>query len=191
MATPRRPVIAVVGDAKLSETSPAYILTHNIGQALVEAGYRVLTGGLGGVMEAALRGARSSRLYAPGDTIGVLPGFDPDDANQFADVIIPTGLDHARNSIVASADALVAVGGGAGTLSEICFAWMHNRLIIGMRVDGWSCNLADQRVDQRQRYPEIPDDRVYGANTEKDVIATLEMQLPRYQRRHHGIRRRE
>ena len=94
-------------------------------------------------METACRGAKSSSKYQPGDTIAVHPGHDPRDANPFVDVAIASGLDHGRNSVVAHADGVVAIGGSAGTLSEICFAWIYKRLIVGMRTGGWSGKLAD------------------------------------------------
>ena len=187
----RRPLIAVIGDAKLEPGSAKDRLAEDIGRALVDAGYRVLTGGLGGVMEAASRGARSSSKYRSGDTVGVVPGHDPGEANAFVDVVLASGLDHVRNSVVAHADAVIAVGGGAGTMSEICFAWIYKRLIIGMRVEGWSGRMADQRVDERTRYPNEADDRVFGADSADDVVRILVDRLAHFADHHRGVRRRE
>lgn len=187
----RRPLIAVIGDAKLEPGSVKDRLAEDIGRALVDAGYRVLTGGLGGVMEAASRGARSSSKYQSGDTVGVVPGHDPGEANAFVDVVLASGLDHVRNSVVAHADAVIAVGGGAGTMSEICLAWIYKRLIIGLRVDGWSGRMSDQRVDQRIRYPGEPDDRVFGADSAAGAIHLLGERLPRYSAHHHGVAQRK
>lgn len=187
----RRPLIAVIGDAKLERGSVKDKLAEDVGCALIDAGYRVLTGGLGGVMESACRGARSSKYYVSGDTVGVLPGHDPGEANEFIDIVIASGLDHVRNSAVAHADAVIAIGGGAGTMSEICFAWIYKRLIIGMRVDGWSGRMADQRIDDRLRYPNEPDDRVFGAASAAEVIRLLAERLARFSKNHHGVRRRE
>ncbi len=131
-----------------------------------------------------------SSRYAPGDTVGVLPGHDPSEANPYVDIVIPSGLDHVRNSIVAHADALVAVGGGAGTMSEICLAWIYKRLIIAVRVDGWSGRVADQRIDERVRYPEVPDDRAFGANTAAEVVHILNERMADFNRSHHSVRRR-
>jgi uncharacterized protein (TIGR00725 family) len=187
----RRPLIAVIGDAKLEPGSVKDKLAEDIGRALVDAGYRVLTGGLGGVMEAASRGARSSSKYRSGDTVGVVPGHDPGEANAFVDVVLASGLDHVRNSVVAHADAVIAVGGGAGTMSEICFAWIYKRLIIGMRVEGWSGRMADQRVDERTRYPNEADDRIFGADSADDVVRILADRLARFADHHRGVRRRD
>ena len=87
-------------------------------------------------MEAACKGAHASARYREGDTIGVLPHFDPAEANPWVDIVLATGLDHARNGLVANADAVVAVGGGAGTLCEMTFAWMYKRLIVAVAVPG-------------------------------------------------------
>jgi uncharacterized protein (TIGR00725 family) len=90
----------------------------------------LICGGLTGVMEHAARGARA----AGGLTIGLLPGEDPTEANQYIDVAIATGLGHARNAILArTADGVVAVGGGLGTLSEIALALRNGVPTIGIR----------------------------------------------------------
>ncbi len=187
---PRRPLIAVIGDAKVESGSAKDKLAEDLGRSLIDAGYRVLTGGLGGVMEAACRGARSSPKYQPGDTVAVVPGHDPGEANPFVDIAIASGLDHVRNSIVAHADAVIAIGGGAGTMSEICFAWIFKRLVIGFRVDGWSGRMADQRVDHRVRYPNEPDDCVFGVETSREALQVLESRLPRFRSHHREVHRR-
>jgi len=189
-ANERRRLVAVIGDANVPPGSPKDLLAEEVGRLLVDTGFRVLTGGLGGVMEAACRGARSSSHYQPGDTVAVLPGHDPADANPFVDVVIASGLDHVRNSIVAHADAVIAIGGGAGTMSEICLAWIYKRLIVALRVDGWSGKLADQRVDERVRYPDEPEDRVFGASTAREAVGRLQERVARYTRTHGRIARR-
>ncbi|MBU1239996.1 TIGR00725 family protein [Myxococcota bacterium] len=190
MTKQRRPLIAVIGDAGSKVDSQSYKLAQATGTHLINHGYRIMTGGLGGIMEAACKGAQDSQNYAEGDTIGLLPGHDPNAANEYIDVAVPTGFDVARNIIVGHADAVVAIGGGAGTLSEMANAWMLKRLIIALRVDGWSGKLADTRIDERTRYKDIPDDRVYGANTPQEVITLLKDLLPSYQGNHQGITRR-
>ena len=187
----RRRLVAVIGDAKVAAGSLKDLLAEDVGRLLVDAGFRVLTGGLGGVMEAACRGARSSSRYQSGDTVAVLPGHDPADANPFVDVVIPSGLDHVRNSIVAHADAVIAIGGGAGTMSEICLAWIYKRLVVALRVAGWSGKIADQRVDERVRYPDEPEDRVFGATSAADAVRTVADRVDRYTRQTSGVRRRD
>ncbi|MCH9684945.1 MAG: TIGR00725 family protein [Deltaproteobacteria bacterium] len=187
MSTTRRFLIAVVGNASVIPGSLREQLAEEIGQRVVDAGYRLVTGGLGGVMAAASRGARRSGAWTDGTIIGVLPGTDPSQANPWVDVPLCTGLDHGRNRIVAQSDAVVAIGGGAGTLSELAFAWIHRRLVIGLRCGGWSERLADQRVDERQRHPDLPEDRVFGAADAAEALELLETWLPRYGRRHRSI----
>lgn len=189
-APARRRLVAVIGDANLPAGSQKDLLAEEVGRLLVDAGFRVLTGGLGGVMEAACRGARSSSRYQSGDTVGVLPGHDPGEANEFVDVAIASGLDHVRNSIVAHADAVIAIGGGAGTMSEICLAWIYKRLIVALRVEGWSGKIADQRVDERVRYPDEADDRVFGATSAVDAVRILVERVALYGAQHGTIRRR-
>lgn len=173
-------LIAVIGDGTASEGSRPWRLAEALGQRLVDAGHRILTGGLGGVMEAASRGARRAATYAPGVVIGILPGDDAADANVHVDVSLPTGLGHLRNALVAHADAVVAIGGGAGTLSEIALAWIHRRLLVAYRIDGWSGRLAGTRVDDRGRFASIPDDQVFGVDTAEEAIAVLRRRLPEY-----------
>lgn len=183
-------IIAVIGDANLQENSEKYILAEKLGRSLIDYGFRLITGGLGGVMEAASKGARSSADHKPGDILGILPGNDPSEANPYVDIGIPTGLDLARNVIVANADAVIAIGGGAGTLAEIANAWALGRLIIAYRVEGWSGKLADQKIDSRDRYPNVPDDRIYGVSSDQEAINCLEF-LPLYNKRYKQVKRRD
>jgi uncharacterized protein (TIGR00725 family) len=150
MTPARRPVAAVVG---ANAASPALLAAaEEIGAGLVDAGLRVATGGLGGVMTAAARGARGAARWTDGSVIGVLPGLIADEANPFVDIVVPTGLNYARNTIlVAMADVVVAVGGGAGTLSEIALAWQHGKPVVALDIgEGWSARLAGERLDHRR-----------------------------------------
>lgn len=104
-------------------------IAEELGARLVDAGFWVVTGGLGGVMEAVCRGAKSRR----GSTIGVLPGTDAAAANGWVDLALPTGLGEGRNALVARMGlALVAVGAGHGTLTEIRFALGLDRPVVGI-----------------------------------------------------------
>jgi uncharacterized protein (TIGR00725 family) len=183
----RRACIAVVGDARLEVGHPRAALAEALGRGLVDAGFRVVTGGMAGAMQAAHRGVRSSAAWFDGAGIGILPGSDASQANEYVDIAIPTGLDHSRNAIVAQSAALVAVGGGAGTLSEMALAWSFGRLVIGMRCGGASELMADRRIDERVRYPGLPHDRVFGATTAEEAIYLLQLWLPQYVKVHLGI----
>lgn len=179
----RRQMIAVIGYANLKKDEPCYQTAMELGRTLVESGYRVMTGGLGGVMEAALRGARQAKSYREGDTIAILPSFDPDQANPYADIVIATGTDVYRNGIVANADGVIAIGGGAGTLSELSYAWHLCRLIAVYRNGGgWSAALADRRLDGRVRC-EAEDDRIFGVDSAAEAAALLKERLSQYQKR--------
>ena len=108
-----------------------------VGRLLAERGATVVTGGLGEVMAAASRGAKS----AGGTTIGILPGETRAGANEWLDHVVVTGIGHARNlAVVASGDAVIAVGGSYGTLAEIGFALTLGRPVVvlepGRKVDG-------------------------------------------------------
>jgi uncharacterized protein (TIGR00725 family) len=104
-------------------------VAEDVGAGLAEFGAVVVTGGLGGVMEAACRGARSRR----GRTVGILPGEDRGAANGWVEIAIATGLGELRNGLVVrAADALVAVGGGHGTLSEVALALKIGRPVVGL-----------------------------------------------------------
>lgn len=145
----RRRVVAVVGNALPS--AEALAVAEELGRLLVECGYRLVTGGLGGVMQAASRGARSARSYREGAVVGIIPGADPATANPFCDIVVPTNMGYARNVLVVSmADAVVAVGGGSGTLSEIAMAWQLGRLVVALEIEGWSARLAGSTLDDKR-----------------------------------------
>ncbi len=114
---PRFVPVSVAGSPDAPPGDAAF--AFELGGLLARAGFSVVCGGGGGVMEAVCRGA----VEAGGTTVGILPGSDPAEANRFVKIAIPTGIGSARNRIVALAGiALVAVGGRYGTLSEVAFA---------------------------------------------------------------------
>jgi uncharacterized protein (TIGR00725 family) len=125
------PVIAVIGQGA-PEDGPAPHAAERCGRLVAEAGATLVTGGLGGVMAAASRGARG----AGGRVVAVLPGTDRRDATPDADLAVCTGVGEARDLVVvASADAVIAVGGGWGTLAEIGLARKVGRPVI--LLDSW------------------------------------------------------
>jgi uncharacterized protein (TIGR00725 family) len=132
--------IAVVGPGETGEQELA--LAETVGAEVAAAGAVLVCGGLGGVMESACRGARSRG----GTTVGLLPGSDRSAANGWVQIAIPTGLGEVRNALVVrSADALVAVGGGWGTLSEIALALKTSRPVIG--IGSWELAREGQPVE--------------------------------------------
>jgi uncharacterized protein (TIGR00725 family) len=123
-----KPHIGVIGAGECDAALAA--LAGDVGRCIAEAGAVLVCGGMGGVMEAACRGAKS----AGGLTIGILPGVDRADCNPFVEVAVATGINEARNlAIIRTADVLVAVGGSYGTLSEIGFALKAGKRVIGLQ----------------------------------------------------------
>lgn len=113
---------------------------EQVGRLLAERGCTVVTGGLGEVMAAASRGAKA----AGGTTIGILPGEERADANQWVDHVVVTGLGHTRNfAVAASGDGVIAVGGRWGTLAEIAFAKLLGRPVVILE-PGWELEGVDR-----------------------------------------------
>lgn len=187
-----RKMISIIGDSYIEPDGEKYKAAFSMGKALVDNGYRVASGGLGGVMDAAFKGAKSSKFYREGDTVAILPMFDRKLASDAADIVVATGLDVYRNVIVANSDAVIAIGGGAGTLAELSNAWPLKRLMIAFsNVDGWSAKIADTRLDHRIRYPQIEEDRVFGVTAADEAIAILEKYLNLYTDTHTGIKKND
>lgn len=163
---PRRPVLAVIGNglALPPETEAVCI---DLGRRAIEAGFRIVTGGLGGVMTAVSRGAREASSWHDGDILGVLPGYDASAANPYVDIVIPTGMQIGRNIVVvAMADVVVAVDGGAGTLSEIAIAWQLGKPLLALaNTGGWAAQVAGGRVDDRRA------DRMVAVQSAEEAVA--------------------
>jgi uncharacterized protein (TIGR00725 family) len=120
--------VAVIGSGSEHEER-----AEAVGRLLAERGCVVVTGGLGQVMAAAARGAKS----AGGTTIGIVPGEHRREANEWIDHVVVTGIGHARNlAVAASGDAVIAVGGSWGTLAEIAFASRLGRRVVVLS-PGW------------------------------------------------------
>ncbi|HET6915935.1 MAG TPA: TIGR00725 family protein [Acidimicrobiales bacterium] len=132
--------VAVVGASNAVEELDA--TAEAVGAALASAGATIVCGGLGGVMEAACRGAKA----AGGLTVGFLPGTDPSEANAWVDVVVPTGMGEARNILVVRcAEVVVALGGEYGTLSEIALALRAGTPVVGLGT--WSLVRGDGQPD--------------------------------------------
>jgi len=155
-----KPAVAVIGGHSAGPTELAH--AEEVGRLLAQAGVVLICGGLGGVMEAACRGARS----AGGLTVGILPGSDPDAANPYVDVSIPTGIGYTRNAIVACAGrAVIAIGGSTGTLSEICFATFKDIPVFSL--GSWTLT---ERPVQMGRPPRAVNTPAEAVNAALDVI---------------------
>jgi uncharacterized protein (TIGR00725 family) len=124
---PKTLTIAVIGGHNCSKQVEE--LAHNLGKNIAKVGYNLVCGGLGGVMEAVSRGCKEEG----GLTIGILPGEDKKSANPFIDIVIPTGLGYTRNTLVVqTGDVVLALPGEYGTLSEIAFALVLKKPVIGI-----------------------------------------------------------
>ena len=155
--------IAVIGDSKSNlETMK---IARDIGKEIAKQNCVLICGGKGGIMEAACRGAQEQG----GITIGILPGNDKSEANEYCTIIISTGMGWARNNIIAlSADGIIAIGGRAGTLSEIAYSWMYKKPIIAIEsVNGWSAQLAGKYLDDRNSKP------IGKAKTAEEAVSSL------------------
>ncbi len=130
MAVERKPVIAVIGAGKCSKKLRDMAAT--VGKYVAEHDGVVVCGGMGGIMEGAAKGAKE----AGGVTVGILPTDNPGDANEFIDLVIPTGFGEARNiMVIRAADAVVAFPGKYGTLTEMAFALHAGKPVIS--VNAW------------------------------------------------------
>jgi uncharacterized protein (TIGR00725 family) len=126
----RRRAIAVVGGGNANPRLCA--VAREVGRQIAARGALLVNGGRGGVMRAAAEGARA----AGGHTLGILPGYNHDDANEYIEFAVATGMHEARNVIVvASADAVIALAGESGTLSEIAIATKLGRPVVAL--DSW------------------------------------------------------
>lgn len=124
----RSVTIGVIGASVCDAKEAA--LAEETGAWIARRGALLVCGGLGGVMEAACRGARS----AGGTTLGILPGEDRADGNPYLDIVIPTGIGYARNAmVVLAARGVIAIGGRYGTLSELAYCRIYGVPVVGLR----------------------------------------------------------
>ncbi|MBN2527908.1 MAG: TIGR00725 family protein [Deltaproteobacteria bacterium] len=164
------PVIGVIG-ANFADTEVLEIASA-VGEAIADSGCHLVCGGKGGVMAAACRGFRFARNELNAVrvvAIGILPEDTSASANEFVDVVVPSGVGIARNAIITRmADGIVSVGGASGTLSELAFAWQMGKPIAAMvGSGGWSEKLAGCRIDDTRT------DEVYAAQSAGDAVGFL------------------
>ncbi len=156
-------VVSVIGASEIDKEIEKK--TIEIGRLLAQNKFIVACGGLSGVMEAVCKGVKEEN----GLTIGIIPHEEKSLANKYVDIVIPCPFSQARNIVVVlSGDACLAISGKAGTLSEICFAWIYQKPIVALSsVKGWSSKIANQKLDDR-RY-----DKIYGVETPQEAISKL------------------
>ena len=157
--------ILVIGNNTNGCTPKHEKIAYEVGEKIAKSDSVLITGGLGGVMKAASHGAHD----ANGLTIGIIPQDDPTMANEFCDIVIPTGMGLTRDFLNAlSADGIIIVGGGSGTLSEVCAAYMYKKPMVAIRNIGGSVEqYIDGFLDHRKNI------KIIGVDTPADAVQTI------------------
>ena len=161
----RKLQISVLGSSKVICTKKAYTYAEQAGKGLAKHGCTVLTGGGLGVMEAALKGAKE----AGGETLAIVPWEDKSHVNDYADYVVATGIGWSRNSInLNSCDGAIVVGGGAGTLNEVTYAYMQSKPIVCITPSGGMAKeISNTYFDIRKT------EKIYGADNAKEAVELL------------------
>ncbi|PAF45594.1 TIGR00725 family protein [Helicobacter sp. 11S02629-2] len=172
-------IIAVCGNASLKGLSEETLeLAYETGKAIIDSGYVLACGGLGGIMELACKGARASKNHKPNTIIGILPNYDRSIANPYVDLALPIGFDMARNlSLVSISHAVIAIAGGSGTLNELSASWQLGKLIVALGNEGYANKLGGTKLDDRR------EDMIYKANSAKEALELVGEKLPLYEGR--------
>ncbi len=154
--------ILIIGHNTNGCTDEHSKVAYETGSEVAKTGHVLVTGGLGGVMEAASNGARDSN----GLTVGIIPQADASLANEYCDIVVPTGMGLTRDFLTAlSADGIIIIGGGSGTLSEICAAYMHKKPMVSIRnMGGVTAQFIDNYLDHRQNI------KIIGVDTPKEAV---------------------
>ena len=163
-------VIAIIGKSARDPNDPvppqALAAAEEVGRRLATRGAVVVSGGLSGVMEAVSRGAKS----ANGLVIGILPGFDKRDANEYVDVALTTGMGFMRNTLVVrAADAVIMISGGIGTLNELTVAYEDKPTVILEGTGGWSDRIRGIAYDGKH-LEEAGRSELHFAKTPADAV---------------------
>ena len=150
--------IGIIGPNNKICSKELYDFGVQLGRQIATKDRTFVCGGLGGFMEAVCKGVKLSPDTFSGQTVGILPDDTSDNANPFIDTAVATGQGIARNIIIVrTADLIIAAGGGAGTLSEIAFAWQLQKTVLCLtNFDGWAKELAGKNLDDRQSGLLIP-----------------------------------
>ena len=161
--------ILVIGNNDNGCTPELEKLAYNVGSEVAKSNSVLITGGLGGVMRAACSGAQESG----GITVGIIPQDDSSHANDFCDIVIPTGMGLTRDFLNAlSADGVIVIGGGSGTLSEICAAYMYKKPIVALKNSGGiASKYADGYLDHRKNV------KIGGVETPQQAIKYILEQI--------------
>ncbi len=157
--------ILVIGNNTNGCTPKHEKIAYEVGAEIAKSDSVLITGGLGGVMAAASHGAHD----ANGLTVGIIPQDDATMANEFCDIVIPTGMGLTRDFLNAlSADGIIIVGGGSGTLSEVCAAYMYKKPMVAIRNIGGSVEpYIDGFIDHRENI------KIIGVDTPQEAVKKI------------------
>lgn len=161
----RRSQILVIGHNTNGCTLEHEKIAYETGAEVAKSGAVLMTGGLGGVMKAAAHGAQDSG----GTTVGIIPQNDFSFANEYCDIVIPTGIGLMRDFLTAlSADGIIIIGGGSGTLSEICAAYMHKKPMVAIKnLGGTIVPYIDNFIDHRKNV------KILGVDSPKEAVRLI------------------
>ncbi len=161
--------ILVIGHDVEGCTTDHEKMAYETGAEIAKSGAILITGGLGGVMKAASHGAHD----AGGLSIGILPQNDASLANEYCDIVIPTGMGHTRDFLTAlSADGVIVIGGGSGTLTEVCASYVHKKPIAALKKSGDVAEkYADQYLDHRNHV------KIVGVDSPKEAVKYILEQI--------------
>lgn len=164
--------IGIIGPNTSGCNEDLYQFGITLGKSISSTSRLFFCGGAGGFMEAVCKGLKSSDDTYSGQTIGILQSDKSEDANEFIDIAIPTGVGIARNIIlINSSDIIISAGGGAGTLSEIAFAWQKKKKVLCVATfDGWARQLAGINLDNRNKDLLIPVNSIEEINSQLKSI---------------------
>ena len=157
--------ILVIGNNTNGCTPEHEKIAYDIGMEIAKSDSVLITGGLGGIMTAASHGAHD----ANGLSVGIIPQDDPAMANEYCDIVIPTGMGFTRDFLNAlSADGVIIVGGGSGTLSEICASYMSKKPMVAIRnLESSADPYIDGYLDHRKNI------KIIGVDTPKEAVAKI------------------
>ena len=157
--------ILVIGHNTKGCTPEHEKLAYETGAEVARSGSVLITGGLGGVMTAAAHGAKD----ANGLTVGIIPQADASEANEYCDIVIPTGMGLTRDFLNAlTADGVIIIGGGSGTLSETCAAYMNKKPMVAIKFqNGPIEQFIDGYIDHRENI------KIIGVDTPKEAVAKI------------------
>ena len=161
----RKRQILIIGNNDNGCTPELEKIAYDTGAEVAKSDSILITGGLGGVMRASCHGAQESG----GITVGIIPQDDSSHANEFCDIVIPSGMGLTRDFLNAlSADGVIVIGGGSGTLSEICAAYMHMKPIVALKNSGGTASkYSDTYLDHRKNI------KIVGVETPQDAIKCI------------------